>query len=103
MERDSFLRTQDFRDQILRVLDNPKVPFVLVGNKLDLQARRAVDRKEAESKAREWGCQYIETSAKTKENVNEAYLKVLRLIRDKKAAEGKPSGKSKAKAKCILL
>lgn len=104
MEKESFGRTRDFRDQICRVLDNEKVPFVLVGNKCDLTAKRQVSKKEAEALASEWGCSYIETSAKTKENVNEAYLKILRLIRDKKAADGSNATKSKKNSrKCNIL
>lgn len=80
------------------------MPFVLVGNKCDLQAKRQVTKKEAEALASEWGCSYIETSAKTKENVNEAYLKILRLIRDKKAADGSNVAKSKKHSrKCNIL
>ena len=63
---------------------------------------RQVERKDAEAKAKEWGCSYIETSAKTKENVTEAYSKIIRLVRDKKNAEGKSTSK-KRKAKCLLL
>jgi Ras-related protein Ral-A len=77
---------------------------VLVGNKCDLQAKRQITKKEAEALASEWGCSYIETSAKTKENVNEAYLKILRLIRDKKAADGSNVTKSKKHSrKCNIL
>lgn len=80
------------------------MPFVLVGNKCDLQAKRQVTKKEAEALAAEWGCSYIETSAKTKENVNEAYLKILRLIRDKKAADGSNVSKSRKNSrKCNIL
>ena len=103
LEKESFQRTQDFRDQICRVLDNDKVPFLLVGNKSDLGSKRQVERREAEAKAKEWGCSYTETSAKTKENVNDAYSKILRIVRDKKLAEGKAAGKGKKKAKCMIL
>ena len=103
LEKESFQRTQDFRDQICRVLDSDKIPFVLVGNKLDLGPKRQVERKEAEARAKEWGCPYIETSAKTKENVLEAYTKILRLVKEKKSSEGKTSGKGKGKAKCSIL
>jgi Ras-related protein Ral-A len=104
VDKESFNRTRDFRDQIYRVLDNESVPFVLIGNKCDLQAKRQVSKKDAETLASEWGCSYIETSAKTKENVNEAYLKILRLIRDKKAADGSNTQKSKKKSrKCTIL
>jgi Ras-related protein Ral-A len=40
-----------------------------------------VSRDEATAKAREWGVPYLETSAKTKMNVDEAYYNLLRQVR----------------------
>ena len=48
--------------------------ILVVGNKLDLSDRREVSREEAENFANENGLQYIETSAKTSENVEEAFI-----------------------------
>lgn len=42
----------------------------MVGNKSDLEERRQVPVEEARSKAEEWGVQYVETSAKTRANVD---------------------------------
>ncbi|KAJ3227951.1 hypothetical protein HK099_007820 [Clydaea vesicula] len=65
-ETESFSNTSEFRDQICRVLDDEKIPFVLVGNKCDLTTQRKVTTAQGEAKAREWGCSYLETSAKTR-------------------------------------
>ena len=46
------------------------VPLILIGNKSDLEERRSVRRDEAADKASKWGKSYIETSAKTRENVD---------------------------------
>ncbi|KAH6570505.1 hypothetical protein BASA50_010647 [Batrachochytrium salamandrivorans] len=106
-ELDSFRHTQEFRDQILRVLDDERVPFILVGNKADLESERQVSARDCEAKAKEWGCQYIETSAKTRMNVEESFTKLMRCIRDQKEAKG--GGKAglnkqpKKKGMCILL
>nr|CAG8517048.1 9831_t:CDS:2 [Entrophospora candida]CAG8519126.1 6350_t:CDS:2 [Entrophospora candida] len=70
-EYESFVHTQDFRDQISRVLDDETVPFILIGNKEDLDQIRKVSKEEAIAKANEWGCAYYETSAKTRLNVEE--------------------------------
>eukprot|EP00160_Parvularia_atlantis_P013701 Unigene2994_Nuclearia_a/m.9212 Unigene2994_Nuclearia_a/g.9212 ORF Unigene2994_Nuclearia_a/g.9212 Unigene2994_Nuclearia_a/m.9212 type:complete len:197 (+) Unigene2994_Nuclearia_a:361-951(+) len=101
-ERESFEATSDFRDQILRVLnDDERVPFILVGNKVDLEDKRAVRKEEAQAKAREWNCLYVETSAKTSHNVHEVYSGLLRKIRDRKKQQ-QTQQKNKKKS-CIIL
>ena len=87
-ERESFESTQDFRDQILRVkgadsaTDN--IPFILIGNKSDLQNRRQIPLEECERIASEWRVPYIETSAKTKDNVDKVFYDLLQQIQKQK-------------------
>lgn len=59
-----------YREQILRVKNDENIPFLLVGNKSDLQEKRKVSLAEAEARSQQWGVPYVETSAKTKENVD---------------------------------
>jgi Ras-related protein Ral-A len=47
----------------------------LVGNKADLGDLRKVSLTEAQKKGEEWGCEYVETSAKTRQNVDNVYYK----------------------------
>jgi Ras-related protein Ral-A len=102
-EMESFNHTQEFRDQICRVLDDESVPFILVGNKMDLAASRKVSTREAELKAKAWGCPYIETSAKTRLNVEEIFDKLMKQIRDKKKLkEPKPAEKEAGGGCCVL-
>ncbi|KAJ8657077.1 hypothetical protein O0I10_007157 [Lichtheimia ornata] len=101
-EHESFEHTQEFRDQILRVLDDDTIPFILVGNKVDLAHLRKVPSSEAQQLAQEWGCPYLETSAKTRQNVDEVYTMLMRSIRDRKAQMNMGDGKSK-KGKCIVM
>lgn len=47
---------------------------MLIGNKSDLEARREVKKEEGEAFAREHGLIFMETSAKTAANVEEAFI-----------------------------
>lgn len=76
-----------FRDQITRVKNSDRVPFILLGNKSDLDDRRKIPRANAEGKAKSWAVPYIETSAKTRENVDKAFFDLLRIIREGKQAD----------------
>jgi Ras-related protein Rab-2A len=57
--------------------------IMLIGNKSDLEARRDVKREEGEAFAREHGLIFMETSAKTAANVEEAFINTAREIYDK--------------------
>lgn len=50
--------------------EDENVPFLLVGNKSDLDDRRQVSADEAKARAEQWGVCYVETSAKTRANVD---------------------------------
>ena len=55
--------------------NDDKVPFILVGNKADLDdSQRRVSKEEALVLARQWNVSYVETSAKTKLNVEDVSL-----------------------------
>ncbi|AOA64909.1 GTPase involved in G-protein signaling [Komagataella phaffii CBS 7435] len=79
-KRSSLEELKPFYDQIVRVKEGMQsVPMVLVGNKSDVEdSKREVSRDEGEALARQFGCQYIETSAKTNTNVKEAFYNVVR-------------------------
>lgn len=54
----------------MRVKNDENIPFLLVGNKCDLNSRRKVPLAECQSRAQAWGVPYVETSAKTRECVD---------------------------------
>ncbi len=60
------------------------IPFILIGNKADLLIHfvRVVEKKEAQEFARTHNSTYIETSAKTGENVDEAFQKFSQMLVD---------------------
>ncbi|KAI7786956.1 ras-1 [Diaporthe eres] len=79
--RQSFEEITTFQQQILRVKDKDYFPMVVVGNKCDLEGEREVTRQEGENLARSFGCKFIETSAKSRINVDKAFYDIVREIR----------------------
>ncbi|XP_011938658.1 PREDICTED: GTPase NRas isoform X1 [Cercocebus atys] len=76
----SFADINLYREQIKRVKDSDDVPMVLVGNKCDLPTR-TVDTKQAHELAKSYGIPFIETSAKTRQGVEDAFYTLVREIR----------------------
>lgn len=72
-----------YREQIKRVKDAEEVPMVLVGNKCDLQTW-AVDMPQARDVAKQYGIPFVETSAKTRMGVDDAFYTLVREIRKDK-------------------
>lgn len=54
--------------------NDDNIPFLLVGNKGDLTDKRKVSLNEAQCRAQEWGVPYVETSAKTRDNVDKVCI-----------------------------
>jgi len=107
-EDESFQATQEFREQILRVKGDETIPFILVGNKSDLTDRRAVSLANARAQSEDWKVPYVETSAKTRENVDKVFFDLMREIRARKMdTEGNSTGKkdktTRKKIKCTIL
>ncbi|GFO06220.1 ras-related protein ral-a [Plakobranchus ocellatus] len=107
-EQESFQATQDFREQILRVKNDENIPFLLVGNMADLAEQRQVTEDEALKRALEWKVTYVETSAKTRANVDKVFYDLMREIRSRKMeasrqSNGKPKKKDSKKMKCVIL
>ncbi|KAL8279253.1 hypothetical protein RQP46_008290 [Phenoliferia psychrophenolica] len=71
--RATFERIERFRHQITRVKDSDSIPIVLVGNKSDRANEREVGKEEGAALAKRLGCEFVETSAKTRSNLEHAY------------------------------
>jgi len=95
--RDSFFELESFYNQVLRVKDAAKIPMVLVGNKADLEHQRQVSTLEASALAAKWNIPYVETSARTRTNVEEAFYTLVREIREDRTARRNPSALTKSK------
>jgi len=105
-EDDSFQSTQEFREQILRVKGDTNIPFILVGNKSDLTNSRKVQQATANNRAQQWQVPYVETSAKTRENVDKVFYDLMKEIKSRKVSDdnqGKSEKERKKKKKCQIL
>uniref|UniRef100_A0A2K6UKA1 RAP2A, member of RAS onco family n=1 Tax=Saimiri boliviensis boliviensis TaxID=39432 RepID=A0A2K6UKA1_SAIBB len=78
VNQQSFQDIKPMRDQIIRVKRYEKVPVILVGNKVDLESEREVSSNEGRALAEEWGCPFMETSAKSKTMVDELFAEIVR-------------------------
>ena len=96
----TFNDLQDLREQILRVKDTDDVPMILVGNKCDLEDERVVGKDQGQNLARNFNCAFLETSARSKINVNEIFYDLVRQI-NKKNPETR--NKNKKKKGCLIL
>jgi len=91
--RQSFEEMVTFQQQILRVKDKDYFPIIVVGNKCDLESEREVSTEEGKQLARGFGCKFIETSAKSRINVDNAFYDIVREIRKyNKDMSGYPGG-----------
>ena len=59
-----------------------KVPKILVGNKCDLEDERKIETEEGEKLANENRMKFIETSAKDSTNVTEAFIILLKDVKE---------------------
>ena len=95
-----------FIEQIARVRDlddTQSVIMVLCGNKIDLSSERQVSKEECMSAAEDCFSPFIETSAKTGENVEEAFrLAACRYFSSSSHNENDNTDGSERKTKCII-
>lgn len=57
--------------------NDENIPFLLVGNMVDLAELRQVSVQEATKRAQEWKVNYVETSAKTRVNVDKVRFHII--------------------------
>jgi small GTP-binding protein len=60
-----------------------KIPILLLGNKIDLVDQRVVSPKISEDLAKEQGLVYLETSAKTRKNIDNTFKRLAEIFVEK--------------------
>lgn len=96
----SFTEVADIIRNIYRIRES-EFPFVLVGNKCDLEAERSVTRDMLHDFATKelWNVPYFETSAKMNKNIQECVAELVReIVKKRDSQKQQPVKKS-----CIIL
>ncbi|MCO5549833.1 hypothetical protein L7F22_003307 [Adiantum nelumboides] len=76
---DSFVRAKKWVQELQRQ-GNENLVMALAGNKSDLASKRKVESEEAQTYSEENGLFYLETSAKSAQNVNELFYEIARRL-----------------------
>jgi len=105
--RATFDRLEVFRQSMRRVKRGDPI-FMLVGNKCDKTYEREVSKEEGAALARQFGCEFIETSAKTAQNVERLFMNLVRSLRQTRNIErGTPTPtkpiKERKRTKCFTM
>ncbi|KAF8183066.1 ras protein, partial [Mycena galopus ATCC 62051] len=80
VSRSTFDRLEMFHELLKHVKGEDAI-YILVGNKSEVENERQVSEEEGAVRARQWGCQFLEVSAKTGENVDQAFMDLVRALR----------------------
>ncbi|KAJ7792009.1 P-loop containing nucleoside triphosphate hydrolase protein [Mycena olivaceomarginata] len=104
--RSTFDRLEVFHQAVRRAKKIHPI-LMLVGNKADMADEREVSKEEGAALARQLGCEFVETSAKTAQNVEQVFTSLVRALRQARNLEPESAsnhGKAKErKKKCIIL
>ncbi|KAF8146122.1 small GTPase superfamily [Mycena galopus ATCC 62051] len=89
----------------LRTVKRGDPIFMLVGNKADQAYEREVLEEEGAALARRFGCEFIETSAKTAQNVERVFTSLVRALRrtSNPVLASAPSLGKARKDRCIIM
>ena len=90
--RESLQTVIDLHNHILTVKREDSVfPMVLIGNKCDLDRDRIVTEDEGANLSKKWRIPFYETSAKTRINIEQCFISLVRQIMIRSGADSDPS------------
>ncbi|ODQ64053.1 GTP-binding protein rhb1 [Nadsonia fulvescens var. elongata DSM 6958] len=96
--RSSLEMLKIIREKILNQTGTEKFPAVLVGNKSDLHMQRQVEVEEGQEVAKEFGCAFVEASARHNDNVAKAFELLINEIEKTDNPKAEPTGE-----KCSIM
>ena len=83
IDRQSFEEVEFWIEQIKNGYNLSEYPFMIIGNKCDLENKRVVNKEEGEKIAKKYNIHFYETSAKEGINVKECFNDLLNQVFEK--------------------
>ena len=78
--KESFNDISKWINKIRELQHNKDFPIILIGNKIDLENERVINKEQGDKVAKDYKFDFYETSAKTGKNVKEAFQHLINLI-----------------------
>jgi len=81
--KSSFDELTKIRTSVLRLrnAETSGFPMVIIGNKCDLDSYRQVSKEEIKKRCLVWNVPFLESSAKARINIEEAFIECIRAVR----------------------
>jgi len=104
-ERSTFDDLQSFYDQLCVMHEDHMPPLLIAGNKCDLEHQRQVSAEEGKKLAASYkAVSYIETSAKTGQNIEKTFASLVRSVRENThVRDTREKAKPKKRFWCSIL